>query len=228
MVNIISGGISTPSQALDGVDTSYFEQSWDPFATTYDKYGTGPLTGILAPFKSIYKSAAEIAKAAYKGAAFGGMTDNKGFNMQEIRAVTVRTQSAAADVYDWNQTINAIGWGALFGSINAKYNTGINSTLSPQDAAYTVDNVIMLITHLYSLTPPLYDEYQFGVGQTTYAVQPIRFRFLSGIYVAQLPNPILLPLNTNYFFMANFRRTGTEGTAFMGAAFVRSAYAVLQ
>jgi len=226
-ISILSGNIAVPQQALDSSDEAYFEQAWDAFSTVYDRFGTAPLTGILGPYKSIYRLGAESAKAVFKGAAFGGLTDNKGFNMQEIRAVTIRTQGLSEDVYDWEQPITSTGWAALFGSKTNLYNSG-QSVLGSQNAGYTKDQVFLLLTHLYSETPPLFQEYQFGIGSVNYAVQVARFRQISGIYVTPLANPIIIPLNTNYYFMANFRRTGTEGTALLGAQFVTSQYAQLQ
>lgn len=228
MASVISGGLATPSQPFDANDTKYFNDSWPSYVTLYDYQGMAPLTSILNPYKSLFQSVGQMAKSAYKGASFGGLTDNKGFNLQGIRAVTIRTQNAGADVYDWAQSISAAGWAALFGTESVKYNSGINSALGPQDAAYTLDNVFLLITHLVSPTPPLYDEYQFGVGNVIYGIQTATFVRISDVYVLTLPNPIVVPLNQPYFFMANFRRTGTENTMLVGGAFVKSQYLVLR
>ena len=222
MASVISGGLKTPVQPFDGSDTEYFNEAWPGYTALYDYQGFTPLTSILNPLKSLFQSVGQMAKAAYKGSSFGGLTDNTGFNLQQIRAVTILTQSAGADVYDWAQDIKSIGWAALFGSETSPYFSGVNNSLGPGDAAYTLDNVFLLFTHLVSPTPPLYDEYQFGVGAVKYAIQTATFVKISDVYVLTLVNPIVVPLNQKYFFMANFRRLGTENTMLVGGAFVKS------
>lgn len=228
MADIISGNLATPSKPFDASDAEYFTSSWPSFVTLYDYQGVGPLTGILNPLQSVFKAVAQMAKSAYSDVSFGGLTDNKGYNMQPIRAVTIRTQAAGADVYDWTQTVSSLGWAALFGDETSPYNSGTNNTLGPSDPAYTLGNVFLLFTHLVSPTPPLFDEYQFGVGNTKYAVQVATFVQISDVYVMTLANPIVVPLNSKYWFMANYRRTGTEETRLLGAQFVLSAYASLR
>lgn len=227
-VQVLSGNLQVPAAPLTAEDKDHFDQAWEAFMSVYDMFGKTALSDVLAGYKALYQTAVGMAKSAFKGAAFGGANFNLGFNMQEIRAVTMRTQSSASLVYDFDQNISATGWAALFGSQSAPFNTGINSTLGPQSPAYTNNNVFTFITHLYSISPPLFNEFQFGIGTTTYAVQVARFKQVSDVYITQLANPIVLPLNTNWWMMANFRRLGTESTAPLGTALVTSAYAALR
>lgn len=154
--------------------------------------------------------------------------NNSGFNLQMIRATTVRTQSASSQVYTWSQNITSTGWQSMFGTQADPYTTGISSTLGTNSAAYTQDRVNLFITHLLSHTPPKFDEVQFGVGTTKYNVFPTTYERISDIYVTKLPEPMFIPLNSTYFFLANYQRTGTDDTQLLGAAYVLSSYASLQ
>lgn len=224
MVNVISGNYQAPQISLSGAEQQTFNEAWDAFSTLYDRFSQGALSSILGPYKNLYLAAAEMAKAQFKGATFGGLMYNAGFNMQLIRAVTVLTQGNSTPVYKWARTFTTTGWQAYFGDKNNFYVTGIANG-STNSATYTLDRVNLFVTHLLSHQKPLHDEMQFGIGTTTYNVFPTTFERISDVYVMPLPAPLFMPLNSQYYFMANIQRLGVDDTQLLGATFVTSQYA---
>lgn len=228
MTGIITGNYEAPQISLTGPESALFDEAFSALSTLYDTYGQAPLSQILSPYKQLYKQAAQMAKAQFKGATFGGLMMNSGFNMQLIRAVTVLTQSKTSPVYGWSQEYDTTGWQSMFGSQADPFSTGVANSLGPNSAAYTLDRVNLFVTHLLSQTPPKFDEMQFGVGTTKYNVFPTTFERISNVYVMPLPEPMFMPLNSVYFFLANIQRLGTDTTQLLGAQFVQSSYASLQ
>lgn len=228
MVGILSGDYKAQSINLDAKEMSAFDEAFDAVSTVYDSFGTSPLSGILKPYKSLYEAAAGMAKAEFKGATFGGLMQNTGFNMQFIRAVTVMTQNNTSEINSWSQEYTTLGWQAMFGSIDNPFSTGIENSLGPNSAAYTNNNVTLFVTHLLSQHPPKMDEIQIGIGTKKYNVYPITFERISNIYVAPLPAPVFLPVNSTYYFLANIRRLGIDTTQLLGVQYVKSSYASLQ
>jgi len=228
MVGILSGDYKAQTINLDEKEMSAFDEAFDAISTLYDVFGTSPLSGILKPYKALYLAAAGMAKAEFKGATFGGLMQNTGFNMQFIRAVTVMTQNKTTEVNSWSQEYNTLGWQAMFGSVDNPFSTGIDNSLGPNSAAYTINKVTLFVTHLLSQHPPKGDELQIGIGTKKYNVFPITYERISDVYVAPLPAPIFLPLNSTYYFLANIRRLGIDTTQLLGVQYVQSSYASLQ
>lgn len=230
MVGIMTGDYKAQQEKLSSSEMDAFDQAFDAISTLYDTYGTKPLSGILnnPTYRSLYLAAAEMAKAQFKGATFGGLMQNTGFNMQFIRAVTVLTQNATSEVNDWSQSYSSVGWQAMFGSEANPFSTGIQNSLGPNSAAYTSHRVNIFVTHLLSQHPPEADEMQIGIGTKKYNVFPVTFERISNVYVAPLPEPVFMPLDSTYYFLANIRRLGVDTTQLLGVQYVDSSYAPLQ
>lgn len=208
-------------------EKQYFDQGFEAITTLYDRFGSAGISEILKQYKSIYLTGAEMAKAEFKGATFGGEIQNSGFSMQMIRAATVLTQGASTPTYTWTKNITSTGFQAFFGSKDSNLSTGIVATspLTSNSVAYTQDNVVLMFTHLLSHTPPKFDEILPGIGSTNYPIFVTTYERISDLYVTQLPGPYFIPLNSQFYLEGNFQRLGTEDTQLLGVQFVRSSYA---
>ena len=227
---ILSGNYKPNTMALSPTESDLFEQGFDAIATVYDTYGTTALSDILRSFKNLYKTAAGFAKADFQGATFGGTTENSGFNMQLIRAATVLTQGASTPVYSWTRNITSTGFQAFFGSKDAPLSMGnvASPPLTTTSVAYTYQNVVLFFTHLLSHTPPKFDEIMPGIGSTNYPIFVTTYERVSNVYITQLPSPMYVTVNGQFYIEGNFQRLGIEDTQLLGVQFVKSSYAFNQ
>jgi len=192
------------------------------------------LSQLLLSQRDAFLFAASIAKAQFKGLAFGGLLNSGGYNMQLIRPVTILSNVPVAQgggggtaVLNWSRNFTTTGWQALFGNDSNQVSLGV--TGSSTTAVTTYSRVMIAAPYILSTgASPKFVEIRPRVLNVGYPVYPLHWLKMTNLFVAKLPG-ILLALPNDYFDIeANIETTGTDEPQLFGLQFVTSDYAVLE
>lgn len=109
-------------QGLSEAEQRIWDSEYDELVSTFN--GTQPGVRIKAIFdrnRQFLHYAATVAKAQFKGEAFGGVDATGGFGWQLLRpehVLHLTTDSDAVDI-DWTRTVTAVGWNYFIGTATA-------------------------------------------------------------------------------------------------------------
>ncbi len=192
------------------------------------------LSSLLLSQRDAFLFAASIAKAQFKGLAFGGLLNGGGYNMQLIRPITILSNVPVAQgggggtaVLNWARNFTTTGWQALFGNDSNQVSLGV--TGSSTTAVTTYSRVMIAAPYILSTgASPKFVEIRPRVLNTGYPVYPLHWLKMTNLFVAKLPG-ILLALPNDFFDIeANIETTGADEPQLFGLQFVTSDYAVLE
>jgi len=227
-VNFLSG-ISTPMDFSDlsELEINTFDRDLGVLARMYALERA--LSDLLTIKRDAFLFAASVAKKQF-GLQFGGLLGG-GFNMQLIRAGTIRAQgttpSAANRLAYWDQNFGSVGWTGIFGTSAIKYTIGTTGSATTYVTTYS--RVLFCAPYLLeTYASPRVDEARISVISTDYPVFPISWLPITDLFVAELPASLFVSMNQSFAVEGNIRAAGQCAPQLFGLQFVTHDYAILE
>jgi len=225
-----TGGAQYSAAALTADEQAIFYRDFARLAAMYTQ--AQEVSELLANDVDRYLLAAQTAKASIgTNPHFNGVSAaGNEVGMQLIRAVTVLSAPAAAEILNWQQNYVAAGWTNVFG-----INTGTFVDLSFQGVAgfpaTNLNNRTLLAFGglIDPITSPRIGEYRFHVGPKDYGVQSVAWEPASTLFYARLGGFVIIPVNGRFYMRGNIQPAGgNDATQILGLTFATGDYLDLE
>jgi len=205
---ILTGGQTSLNQMeLTADELAIFNRDIRRIAEIYSL--SANLQELLLQDRDAYLVAAKVAKAAFGGLKFAGLSaaGSAQFGFQLIRAVTIMNPgiTSGTPVLTWSRIFTSTGWQNIFGSPTNPVSLA-QTGLGGVSATNLNKRVVLAFGALLETAPsPPLAEYRFHVGNTDYPVQAVTWLPATNIFYAKLMGVFLIGTNGSFYMRGNIQ-----------------------